>query len=167
MWDILPSEIRKKIILMNLSLKLLHERKYSPVIKSINLLKKERVCRVCVRDSVFNNAPFKRKPSLKMYARMESDVGQPSSCVRIICECDEHRALDCCFSTDYSLINNGIEMNDSEIISTVKDMFENVSHVIIYSPVDEDHIRILRLIATGYQNIHTTRPVPRWRRLSV
>jgi len=155
MWDILPREIRRQIIEFNPSLRQLHYIKFKSCLKTIKFLRYERMCVECSRQSIFgNDNRINRKPSVKMYYKLENS----NSNARVSCSCLEHSLLS--YNSGRTCINNGIEMDYGEIFNFIRQT-TNISSIICYVGLDEDHMDII----LGLSDDTFVTPISRWQRL--
>lgn len=172
MWNTLPDSIKYIIIKMNPSLKSIHKIMFAPSLKSISFRKHDRMCVGCVRKAIFGTDDLRRRPSVRMYANVESE-GEVCS-VRISCECAEHynneiRNPHLSGTNLKTLIPRGMELEISEIIDYLKktNTSSNIHFVIKYNGVCENSLETIRRIARGC--IVSTFDVPtiRWERYTV
>ena len=88
MWNTLPDSIKYIIIKMNPSLKSIHKIMFAPSLKSISFRKHDRMCVGCVRKAIFGTDDLRRRPSVRMYANVESEgeVCSVERLCRVACE---------------------------------------------------------------------------------
>ena len=169
MWNTLPDVLRKKIIKMNHSLKYIHKEQFKFCLKSIEFRRHDRMCIGCTRQAIFGTDELYRRPSVRMYANIESEGNVCS--VRISCECSKHynnEIRNPHIFNKKKLIPKGMELDVAEIISFVqRENGNNIQFVIKYNGVDEDSLETIRRIARGCLSSTFDVPTVRWERFRI
>lgn len=146
-WNNLPCELRKYIIRMNTSLRQDHASLLNSTLIAIRLRRRDRICVGCMRNSIFENKPLYRRPSMKLYIRYDNDEQ-----IRIVCECDKHHC-----DYDMVFIKGGVEMKTMDLLEILRRR-SNITTFLKYQGVDETELDILTKILNGNETITISEP---------